>query len=232
MAILIDGYNLLHVTGIFGRGRGPGTLERSRRALLNFLAESIEPADLRRTTVVFDAADPPFGLPRTVNHNGITVVFASSHASADEMIEELIAANSAPKRLVVVSSDHRLHRAARRRRSTAIDSDIWYGQLVEQRRDRQMNSPPVMLEPDELLSEGQVEYWLAHFDARPQSEEGAAAKRSSRIPRAPRKPMPKRAAGGADNAGIPAEQNDPPPQPPHEPEKPFNPFPPGYAEDA
>ncbi len=47
MALLIDGYNLMHVAGIVGRGVGPGGLERSRLALLNFLAESLEPARFR-----------------------------------------------------------------------------------------------------------------------------------------------------------------------------------------
>ena len=35
MPLLIDGYNLLHATGILGRGRGHGWLARSREALLN-----------------------------------------------------------------------------------------------------------------------------------------------------------------------------------------------------
>src|SRR4051794_8084526 len=40
MALLIDGYNLLNVTGIFGEA-GPGTaLHRTRLAFLNFLASS------------------------------------------------------------------------------------------------------------------------------------------------------------------------------------------------
>ncbi len=38
MPFLIDGYNLLHVTGILGTGSRAGTLERARLALLNFLA--------------------------------------------------------------------------------------------------------------------------------------------------------------------------------------------------
>ena len=41
MSLLIDGYNLLNAVGILGRGVGPGSLERSRLALLNFLAESL-----------------------------------------------------------------------------------------------------------------------------------------------------------------------------------------------
>lgn len=227
MAILIDGYNLLHVTGIFGRGRGPGTLERSRRALLNFLAESIEPTEVSRTTVVFDAGEPPFGLPRTTTHGGMTVRFSSEYGSADELIEELIAANSAPKRLVVVSSDHRLHRAARKRRATPIDSDIWYGQLVEQRQIQRLTSPPVMLRPEEPLTEGQIEYWLQHFDRQSENQTEAAAKRKARMPRqTTRRSTTSKRQADTSTPEVPRADASDSDRPDIEP---FNPFPPGYA---
>ena len=136
MALLIDGYNLLNVTGIVGRGIGPGSLERSRNALLSFLAASIEPQELRQTTVVFDAKQPPAGLPRRVDHHGIEVLYASQYGDADTLIEELIQAHSAPRQLTVVSSDHRLQRAARRRKAKSVDSDKWYSELLSQRRQR------------------------------------------------------------------------------------------------
>ena len=71
MPLLIDGYNLLNATGIVGRGAGPPSLGRSRLALLNFLAASIDPRELPHTTVVFDAHDPPPGLPRVVQHGAV-----------------------------------------------------------------------------------------------------------------------------------------------------------------
>ena len=49
MSLLIDGYNLLNAVGIVGRGVGPGGLERSRLALLNFLAESLSVEEIPRT---------------------------------------------------------------------------------------------------------------------------------------------------------------------------------------
>ena len=83
MRTLIDGYNLMHAAGVVGRGVGPGGLERSRLALLNFVVESLEPAEVPRTIVVFDAAAAPPGLPRTLEHRGLTVRFASKSGSAD-----------------------------------------------------------------------------------------------------------------------------------------------------
>jgi hypothetical protein len=162
MALIIDGYNLLHASGILGHGIGPGSLQRSRLALLNFVAESIEGKDLPATTIVFDARQAPPGLPRRLAHRGMTVLFASNYETADELIEELISVDSAPRRLVVVSSDHRVQRAARRRRAKAVDSDRWY---AETRRDRAAGHPslPALLKPAETAS-SDVEFWLRQFD--------------------------------------------------------------------
>jgi predicted RNA-binding protein with PIN domain len=163
MTLLIDGYNLLHASGILGRGRGPGGFERSRLALLNFIAESLPAETVAKTTVVFDAAHAPPGMPRVLNHRGRCVRFAASHADADSLIEELIRADSAPRQLVVVSSDHRLHRAARRRRAQAIDSDRWYAETLRRRRETSRKSSPVAAKPAALAGDDEVAYWLAKF---------------------------------------------------------------------
>ena len=163
MFLLIDGYNLLHATGIAGRGSGPGGFERSRLALLNFLAASIDPADLAHTTVVFDAREAPPGLPRMVEHGGLTVRFAAKYESADDLIVELIQAASAPRRLVVVSSDHVIQRAARRRRAKAVDSDVWYAELIRARRERVETVADAPARPAVPLLAEDVSYWLRQF---------------------------------------------------------------------
>ncbi len=139
--IIIDGYNLLYTAGILGQGRGPNSLELSRLALLNFLAESLTPGEIAKTTVVFDAKEAPWGAKSIINHRGITVQFASRWPDADCLIEELIAQNSSPKRLTVVSSDHRLQRAARRRKAKPVNSDVWYNLLVQKRLARRESQP-------------------------------------------------------------------------------------------
>jgi uncharacterized protein len=162
MSLIIDGYNLLHASGILGRGIGRGSLERSRNALINFLLQSLEEEQLAGTTVVFDARDAPRGLARVVKHGGLTVRFADPNLDADDVIETLIKANSSPRRLTVVSSDHRLHRAARRRKATAIDSDQWYAQVLRERIDRARQQSP-SLKPSGPISEGEVRFWLRTF---------------------------------------------------------------------
>jgi len=156
MSLLIDGYNLLNAVGIVGRGVGRSSLERSRRALLNFLAESLDAAEAARTTVVFDASEAPRGLPRVVEHGGLTVRFAAGYADADSLIEELIRADTAPRRLTVVSSDHRLQRAARRRKARAVDSDVWFGEVARRRRDRAQPTETGPAKPHVPLSEAEV----------------------------------------------------------------------------
>ncbi|HEX5443133.1 MAG TPA: NYN domain-containing protein, partial [Pirellulales bacterium] len=162
MHLLIDGYNLIYAAGMIGRGIGPGGLERSRRALLDFVAESLDEHERQRVTVVFDAHGAPHGLPHTLVHRGITVRFAAGYADADELIEELIRADSAPRRLTVVSGDHRLQRAARRRRATALDSEQWYTDTLRRRGQRPPAPPPA--KPSLPADAREVEFWLAQFD--------------------------------------------------------------------
>ncbi|MEX2140331.1 MAG: NYN domain-containing protein [Pirellulales bacterium] len=171
MSLLIDGYNLLHATGILGQGRGPGSLARSREALLNVLAESLSAEELGRTAIVFDAHDPPWGLSRQLDHHGMTVYFASRHEDADSMIEDLITRHSAPRKLIVVSSDHRLQRAAKRRRASAIDSDRWFRELMQTRLERSAPSSTETVKPEGPFSPGEVEFWLRQFKI---DEPGAA----------------------------------------------------------
>lgn len=221
MPLLIDGYNLLSAVGIIGRGVGPGSLERARLALLNFLAESLDPRDVSRTTVVFDAADPRPGLPRTVSHRGLTVRFASQYEDADALIEELIRADSAPRRLTVVSSDHRLQRAARRRKAHSVDSDVWYAEIVRQRQQRRRADPDVPARPPVPLLGEDVEYWIRQFGgwsalAKLIEEESADESAAAQTSPAEEPPVAETAPDKptADEAAQIA-----------------NPFPPGYAED-
>jgi predicted RNA-binding protein with PIN domain len=168
MLTLIDGYNLLHVTGLAGPeiSRSEirrGALERARNALLNFLASSLDAEERQLTVVAFDSNDAPPGLPRELQHQGITVKFATAYESADELLEELIREASAPRRMTVVSSDHRVQKAARRRKARAVDSDIWYAELRASRR--RTDTPPATrsAKPTSPLSEDEVAAWLLEF---------------------------------------------------------------------
>ncbi|NDC64085.1 MAG: hypothetical protein EBZ59_08915, partial [Planctomycetia bacterium] len=133
MTVIIDGYNLLHASGVFGAERGARGFEQSRTALLDMLVDLLGP-EAARTIVVFDAARAPDGLPGRFTHAGIRVWFAREYPDADSLIEELVDDDHAPSSLVVVSSDRRLQAAARRRRATAIGSEEWLAAAKAARR--------------------------------------------------------------------------------------------------
>jgi hypothetical protein len=220
MRLLIDGYNLLNATGIDARGYRIGSLERSRLGLLHFLFKSLDPPELSQTTVVFDSTHAPPGLPRVTDYHGLTVRFAVKYESADALIEELIRADSTPRRLTVVSSDHRIQRAARRRKARAVDSQVWYGEIVRRNAARARPGQPAIRPRTPLVSED-VARWLERFGGETAVQSLLEEERSPPV-RALRKT---------------AWQIDPHPQgvPQVEPEKNpadlFNPFPPGYGED-
>ncbi len=143
MALVIDGYNLLHASGILGRGVGPGSLERSRLALLNFLAQSLDPGRTgRHDCCVRRARSAPGFAAASPSTRGCTCILRRAGSDADEAIEILIKLNTSPRRLTVVSSDHRLHRAAKRRKATPVDSDVWYASIVRRRIERAKSGNP------------------------------------------------------------------------------------------
>ena len=223
MSLLIDGYNLLYASGILGQGTGPGGFERSRMALLGFLAASLDEEEVRSTVIVFDAALAPPGLPRMFGYAGITVRFAERKSTADELIEELIAADHSPRRLTVVSSDHRVQRAARRRKATAVDSDQWYAEVLRRRIERHGRGSAAegQVKPDGPFSQREVDFWVRQFqiDEAEQPPPGV-------------EPPTARAAddGAAGQTTQSPDPSDPTGDEKHPPNL-GNPFPPGYAED-
>jgi hypothetical protein len=163
MTTLVDGYNLVHASGILARNIGPGTLQRARDGLIGFLKASLSESERASTTVVFDAKDAPPRLPEEHVVDGLRILYALDYTNADALIEELIVSDSAPRQLVVVSSDRRIQQSARRRRATAVDSERWYADLVRRRREglRSDSKPPE--KPEAPASQAEVEYWLEIF---------------------------------------------------------------------
>ena len=152
-----DGYNLLYASGVIGSG-GRTALEGAREALLDWLGELLSDEQRLRTTIVFDGREAPPGLPDSDRRHDIQIRFAPRGSEADDLIEELIGAHSSPRSLTVVSSDHRIHRAARRRKATPIDSDKW---VASMRRSPETYHP----EPDRnrVVKPEELNFWLKEF---------------------------------------------------------------------
>ncbi|MGE3819715.1 MAG: NYN domain-containing protein, partial [Isosphaeraceae bacterium] len=169
MRFLIDGYNLMYAGGLLGKRLGPEAFRRVRNRFLNQLSDALGPLDAHQTTVVFDAASAPAGVPDVGSHKGLSVVFAIDDETADDRIEDLIRHHSHPRSLTVVSSDRRIRETASRRRATAITSERFWVSL-DARRDRRVvagkagrvalpESTPNRVDPD--LSAEDAAHWLA-----------------------------------------------------------------------
>lgn len=160
MKLLVDGYNLLHASGVFGRASEEPTLETARRALLDFLAQQLTERERLRTTVVFDGKDAPRGLPAQGTHEKMQIVFSRRRTNADELIAEMIAAEPAPRELVVVSSDHGVQRVARQRGIESHDSELWCRMLRER---ASQESTPRTDKPEAPQSAAEIQHWLQEF---------------------------------------------------------------------
>jgi predicted RNA-binding protein with PIN domain len=167
MRTLVDGYNLMHALGRLEKRFGPDGFRKARNRFLDDLARALGPVSAHGTTVVFDAREAPGDLPRRMIHKGITVLFADEDEGADARIERLIAADSVPKALTVVSSDHRIRRSAAHRKARALTAEAFWDGLEAPRRHASPPSPPPATAEEEArlhgLSPEDAADWLEAF---------------------------------------------------------------------
>ena len=174
IALLVDGYNLVSPIAAPSRNSDPNWLHRERMLLLERLAEHLPGAVLPAVCVVFDASNPPPDRPSQFVFRQMQVLFAVDHPEADDLIEELIAAHSSPKQLAVVSSDHRVQSAAKRRGAAFFDSERWVDRLLENRAplSKSFRVPPDDLAAGDDPASGaqksppedvDVEMWMKEF---------------------------------------------------------------------
>ena len=164
MRTLIDGYNVMFAAGLMGRKFGPEGFRKVRARFLNDLAATLDPVDAHMTTVVFDANDGPDHIGSSSRHKGITVLFAVDHDSADERIEDLIARHSNPRALTVVSSDHRIQRAATRKKAKVLSADEFLTRL-DSLKERKRPSAAIRAEStrQEVPTADEAAFWLEEF---------------------------------------------------------------------
>ncbi len=139
--LIIDGYNLMHASGLGRSSYGPGDLERGRNRLLKQLENSLDESAAADTIVVFDgqsasASDAAGNSPPSIN-----VRFSPTGSDADTEIETLLRTHSSPRQILVVSSDHRLHKAARSRRAQCMDSEEFWQLLQSDAGTSKLSGP-------------------------------------------------------------------------------------------
>lgn len=172
--LVIDGYNLLHAAGLARVRYGPGDLQRCREQLIQLLLKYLQPTEIARTTLVFDATQPPPDADHELYVQGLAIFFATSPGDADEFIERWLHHHHAPNHVTMVSSDHRLHRAAKRHHSMPIDSEQFLEELL--RRKSSANTKPLgqkqAVDPKTTrrLNADEVDAWLAEFGDIPDAD--------------------------------------------------------------
>jgi predicted RNA-binding protein with PIN domain len=162
MMYLIDGYNLLFAyLGTPPSRKLSKALERGRRRLLDLLRLRHE-GDLANITVVFDAAHAPSGTPAESDHHGIHVVFAIQHERADDLIEQMIRRASTPRQICVVTDDHHIQQAARRRHCIVQGCADYLNALDRPGSKSATKVQPVATKPHALTVE-ETQHWLDEF---------------------------------------------------------------------
>ena len=154
MPFLIDGNNLMHAMAAAGKDVG-------REGLCRLLAPLVTAGQPVHT--VFDGPAPPAGVANQIATTGVEVEFSLGRP-ADKLILKAIAADSAPKRLTVVSTDREIRAAARKRRCKGITSEAFAADLMQLNVAPPRDSGPA--EPHEKrhgLTPDQTRHWLREF---------------------------------------------------------------------
>jgi len=172
---LIDGNNLMHALHDMGLEVGRGGLCRLMGRFTEEGGVDSNHTSSRKVRVVFDGA-PPYGpLAEQIHDERIDVKYAVGQP-ADNVIIEYISADSAPRRLTVVSTDREIRTAARHRRCKTETSEDFAKTLVRMLERSRQTSTPQSVEPPEKsvgLAPEQTRAWLKelnveeeNFDAR------------------------------------------------------------------
>src|SRR4051794_8522283 len=157
---LVDGYNLLFHLGLLDRQGGHQALDRARSRLLEQVRTTLGEGD-HHVTVVFDSGRNRRAAPPPKEFLGIEVRYSGGGDFADDVIEALIAECPQPRHLVVVSNDHRIQQAARRKGAQAWSCDA----LLDHGDARTTPTrAPHPVEPERTaLSREEVRHWLEEF---------------------------------------------------------------------
>ncbi len=110
--------------------------------------------------IIFDGIGPP----DKSGFDGISnmeVFFSGLRTDTDTVIENKITANSAPRRLKIVSSDRRLRKAARSRKAISVKSEVFWNNIQKQLSRKKTIKEPAAKRQG--LTEGETKQWLEFF---------------------------------------------------------------------
>lgn len=189
--LLIDTYNVLHMQGIL-----PGHLAGLDLSGLASLIATSRYAS-RPVQLICDGAGGALGeglgggwgseARAFARSSGlIRAVYAGPGADADSLIEQILDESSAPRRILVVSSDRRVRRAAKRRRAMSVTAEMFLTQILAD-RDKPRPKPFPEFTRQIPLDRYSVAHWMETFGyGQPED----LAKMAGTRPQAPRAKEP------------------------------------------
>jgi len=162
---IIDGHNLLHFIQKTDACRDVALagLEGSKsirdvelcRIIGRYLKQISQSGE-----IIFDGTGPrdKSGFD---NISNLEVFFAGLGTDTDTVIEDKIGANTAPRRLTIVSSDRRLRKAARARKAISVKSEVFWNSVQNQLSRKKTTKEPAAKRRG--LSDGETKQWLEFF---------------------------------------------------------------------
>lgn len=157
MPLIIDTYNVLHVTGVLPGELAVGSPEE--------LARLIERSRFEREAVWLMCD----GVPRGAARVGRIVIEGSGPGrTADEHIADFLARSTAPRRITVVTSDRAIVRSARARGAEVIASDAFLAMLADDARRKSSSRTKTTAAADPRrsvpLGEREITGWMRLFE--------------------------------------------------------------------
>ncbi len=152
---IIDGHNLLHSIEKTDEGSESISDVQLCRIVGRYLKLIGEKGE-----IVFDGTGPrdKSGFD---NISNLEVLFAGRATDTDTIIEDKIRANTAPKRLTIVSSDRRLRKAAQATKARVVKSQAFWNNLQKQlSRKKGIREPAAKRQG---LTDGETKQWLEFF---------------------------------------------------------------------
>jgi len=152
---IIDGHNLLH--SIYKEDPNSGPI---RDVQLCWIVGRYLKQIGQTGEIIFDGTGPrdKSGFD---NISNLEVFFAGLGTDTDTVIEDKIGANTAPKRLTIVSSDRRLRKAARARKAASVKSEVFWNNIQKQLSRKKTIKEPTAKRQG--LTNGETKQWLEFF---------------------------------------------------------------------
>lgn len=177
--LVVDTFNVLHVSGVLP----PELAGIEVPELVGLVAESRYGS--QAATFVCDGARPGTGHtgPSAYQLGHAKVLYTGAGRDADGEIEKLLELTSFASRMLVVSSDQRLRRAAKRRRATNLRSERFLEHLAEDHGKGPIGTDPLPSFVHEIpLDRYSVAHWMTEFGLGSPDfkERDAAAEREQR----------------------------------------------------